>query len=223
MPGFSNSKGNAMKGGTRLDDSELRQYAENHLAREVEMLRWTGSFLSAFTTATLSSERIAGDIAQAFRESSVESFAMHARNLIDFLYLRNHYGRDRSNDIVIEDYVGNDAVANRLVPITQLLIDARTKADKLIAHLATERETFGYYQKSWMFSQIAVDLLAALRSVVHDVPARLESGRLLRSVSSSLPLFIDIRLRQYSVDDERGPGLALEYGMWHRPQEYGHA
>ena len=93
-----------MKGDSQFDQSQLIEYAEKQLAREVEMLRWTGSFLAAFHTATLSSENIDGEIAAALRQSSLESFAMHSRNLIDFLYLRNHYRRDRSNDIVIEDY-----------------------------------------------------------------------------------------------------------------------
>ncbi len=212
-----------MKDRNRLDHAQLRQYAENHIAREVEMLRWTGSFLSSFSKAAFVSVDISGDIAQALRGASLESFAMHSRNLIDFLYLRNHYGRDRANDIVVEDYVGDDTAAKKLIPITQQLIDARIKADKLVAHLSIERETFGYYEKAWMFSLIAVDLLTALRSVVYDIPSELRSGRLLGSVSSSLPLFIDITLREHSVDDERGPGLALEFGMWHRPKEYGPA
>lgn len=209
-----------MKGENQFDQVQLREYAEKHLSREVEMLRWTGSFLGGFSMAKLSSGRIAGDIAAAFEQSSLESFAMHSRNLIDFLYLRNHYGHDRPNDIVVEDYVGDKVVASKLIPITGMLEGAKTKADKLVAHLSMERETFGYYEKAWMYSQIVGDLLNALRSVVYEIPDHLQSGRFVASLSSSLPLLIDIRLRQHAEEDKRGPGLAIEYGMWYKPDTY---
>jgi len=212
-----------VKGERRLDKDQLARYADDHLAREVEMLRWTGSFLAAFSTLSLSSRSIEGDIAQAFRESSLESFAIHSRNLIDFLYLQNYYRRARPTDIILEDYVAASVIKDKLIPITALLKDARIKADKLVAHLSLERETFGFYQKAWMFNLIAVDLLEALRSVVDNIPAGFHCARFRRSVSRSLPLFTDIALRQYSEDDERGPGLAMEFGMWHRPNDYGPA
>lgn len=212
-----------MRGESTFKDEQFRDYAEKHLSREVEMLRWTASFLGGFHTATLSSGKIAGAMADAFRESSLESFAMHSRNLIDFLYLRNHYGRDRSTDIVIEDYVGDEVVAETLIPITENLENAKTKADKLVAHLSKERETFGFYQKAWMYSQVVNDLLKALRSVIYEIPGELRSGRFESSVSNSLPLLIDIRLRQYAEEDVKGPGLAMEYGPQYQPDTYSHA
>jgi len=74
-----------------------------------------------------------------------------------------------------------------------------------------------------MYRQITAEVLDALRSIVYDIPEKLQSDRFKASLSISLPLVIDITLRQYSEEDERGPGLALEYGMWHRPDKYGHA
>jgi len=209
-----------MRGENRFDTEELRQYAENHLSREVELLRWTGSFLNAFSTASLSSERIAGDIADAFQRSALESFGMHARNLIDFLYVRNYYHSDWPTDIVIEDYVSDSVISTKLIPITETLKDARIKADKLIAHLTVERETFGFYQKAWMYTFIAIDLLNALRSIANEIPAPLKSNRFLEAISTSLPLLFDIDLRQYSLEDRRGPGLAMEFGMWYQPDSY---
>lgn len=212
-----------MKSDRHFNHAQLREYAEKHLSREVEMLRWTGSYLAGFSKASLSSLNVSGEIADTFKQSSLESFGLHSRNLIDFLYLRNHYGHYRKNDIVVEDYVGDEIVASKLIPITEMLKDAKIKANKLIAHLSMERETFDYYEKAWMYSQIAVDLLEGLRSVVYEIPKHLRSARFQASISKSLPLFIDIRFQQYSDDDERGPGLAMKYGMWHQPQTNGHA
>jgi len=210
-----------LKGEHTLDEVKLQAYLDRHLAREVEMLRWTGSFLKAFTT--LSSEKISGEISEAFQQSSLESFASHARNLIDFLYLKNHYRKDRPTDVVIEDFVSKDVVDQHLIPITEMLLDARIKANKLVAHLAVERETFGFYQRAWMYSQIAPQIFEALKSIVYKIPDNLQSDRLTSAISDSLPLFFDIRLRQHSENDERGPGFAMEFGMWYRPDEYGHA
>ena len=209
-----------MKGENRFSNEQLKRYAEKHLSREVELLRWNASFLNGFFMSELSFSQVAGDIANALRETSLDSFAMHARNLIDLLYLRNHFNGDRSTDIVIEDYLGEDVVEDRLIGITDNLERAKTKADKLVAHLSMQRETFSYYEKSWIYSQVAVDLLEALRSVIYEIPDELQSDRLKEAVSDSLPLVFDLRLSPFAEDDERGPGIAISYGQYYMPDTY---
>ncbi len=209
-----------MKGENRFSNDQLKSYAEEHIAREVELLRWNASFLNGFIYSELSFSQVSGDIAKALKETSLDSFAMHARNLIDFLYLRNHFKCDKTTDIVIEDYLGDDVVKDRLHGITYSLVDAKTKTNKLVAHLTIQRETYSYYEKSWIYSQIAVDLLKAFRSVIYDIPDELQSDRLKEAVSDSLPLVFDLRLIPYAEGDERGPGIAISFGQNYMPDTY---
>lgn len=206
-----------------FNPEQLRAYAEKHLAREVEMMRWAASFLNAFSTARLSSHQPAGKIAEALRAMSLESFVIHTRNLIDFLYLGTAYGEPHPTDITISNYLDETTLALKLISITDNLERARDKANKLVAHLSMQRESWGFYEKAWIVSRIENDLLDALRGVVHEIPDDLQSSRLRDALSESLPLAFDLRLLPYAEEDERGPGLSISYGRDYRPDIYGNA
>ncbi len=181
-----------MKAPHQLSDIELSEYADEHIAYELDMLRWSGSLLYAYNIASLRGSPLEGPLAQPVANALVESFAVHTRNLIDFLYLRNHYGKDRSTDIVVEDYVDGDTLSMNLPRITQLLQNAKKKADKQVAHLASERLRYGPLDKSWFYTQILSDITIALAGVVPYIPLS-RVGRLLpQLVSSDTPSFISL-------------------------------
>ncbi|MBI4837276.1 MAG: hypothetical protein HY813_02650 [Candidatus Portnoybacteria bacterium] len=78
-----------------------------------------------------------------------ESFAIHARVLIDFFYVnifvsegkkRNGCDRFNANDIIAQDFMPVDERWEHIrQPITQVLYDAREKANKQLAHLSRWR------------------------------------------------------------------------------------
>jgi hypothetical protein len=181
-----------MKGANSFSDSQLRDYANLHIAYEVQMLRLSASVLYAFSAATLRSTKPEGTIVQSISNAFLESFAVHSRNLIDFLYLRNHYKKDRPTDIILEDYVPADAIKLSLPPISRLLIDAKTKADKQVAHLASDRLRYGQVERSWFYGEVFQEITRALRRVAQNIPLGRFPPALLESLSDSLAPILPI-------------------------------
>jgi hypothetical protein len=159
-----------MKPPIHFSDDQLREYSERHLAHEIEMLLWTASVLYGFSIAQLLRKTVEDKIAWATRSAYLEAFAMHSRNLIDFLYLKRHYKTDRKNDIVVEDYIAVSILDSHLLPITALLKDAKIKADKQIAHLASERLGYDMFATSWFYTEIIRDIFQAFNSIASFFP-----------------------------------------------------
>jgi hypothetical protein len=163
-----------MKHPLHFSDDELSLYADRHIAYEVDMLRWAASILHPLTAYPFVAEEPRGAVAEALGNVALESFAMHTRNLIDFLYLRSHYRNDRPSDVILEDYLAPDALSDALPAITPLLADAKTKADKQIAHLASDRLHYGPFDRSWMYTLIFADLIAGSRRRASMPPSKEE-------------------------------------------------
>lgn len=177
-----------MKPPHTLSDSELKAYAEQHLQYECNMLAVTTGILGALPP--LPSEDI---VSFAVRNGLLNSFAIHLRNLIDFLYSRSK-GKDKQTDIVIEDYIDEAEVARHLLPITPLLDSAIVKANKQVAHLTRERIDFEREGKEWQFIALADQVVKALASIAPYVPGTRISGELkgkLTRTSLTIPL-VDI-------------------------------
>jgi len=97
----------------------------------------------------------------------VESLAVHARILVDFFY----FGRGNINDVIAQDFMPRGKNWKKIRPkITQVLYDAKEKANKQLAHLSTWRvkiEKDG--KKPWDYNNICVDIenvIAVFSSVV---------------------------------------------------------
>jgi len=148
-----------------LTDDELKAYAEVHLKYEVNMLIWSATVLAFLTRY---GDR--GHLPWVINNGLLTAFAVHARNLVDFLYSRSK-GKDRATDIIIEDYVDKDTVAKILPGISPLLEDVLTKANKQAAHLTRERIKYEKAGKEWKFIEIAKDILLALASVAPYIPS----------------------------------------------------
>ena len=201
-----------MKSPINLSDQELGEYADEHLAYELDMLRWSGSILHAYNVAELRGRPLNSALSQPMANALLESFAIHTRNLIDFLYLRNHYGRDRQSDIVIEDYLDGPALASALPPITELLENAKKKADKQVAHLASERLRYGVMDKSWFYTEIFRDIYSAFRSVVPHVEKSKIGLALSGLVSADLPPFVSVIGENLNAEDGSSVGISFLLG-----------
>lgn len=78
-----------MKPPISLNDDQLKEYSNHHLKYELDMLIWTTGILS-----TLGAVKKQSPIPMTLNNAIINSYSMHARNLIDFLYLRS-LGGDR--------------------------------------------------------------------------------------------------------------------------------
>jgi hypothetical protein len=166
-----------------LSDGELRDYADHHLKYEIEMLVWASGIM-----ATLGTFREEGPLAWACNNALLNTFALHSRNLIDFLYL-GASDKGRATDVIVQDYVDQKTLSKYLPPITPLLQQAKKKADKQAAHLTTDRIQYAKSGKGWKFIEIAKDIMKAFRAIAPVLPENRVSDPLKRRISQS-DLFI---------------------------------
>ncbi|HYG99373.1 MAG TPA: hypothetical protein VD837_09605 [Terriglobales bacterium] len=144
-----------------FSDADFSAYSSTHLLYEMHMLVGCASL---FGCDILASDSLT---VWAFSNSRVESFAIHVRNLIDFLYPR---GRPCDTDVTAADFM---PAGTELEPISPTLQAARRRADKEIAHLTTSRLEDGDPGKLWHVSLVH-ELFSVLREFVDAaMPTRL--------------------------------------------------
>jgi hypothetical protein len=171
-----------------LTDEELVTYSHDHIRYEIGMLQWTAAILLSLPDLDST-----GVFAETIKNSLLNSFASHARNLIDFLYLRNHFGRDKSGDIVVEDYIESTFLDEHLPPITKTLEDAKVKANKQVAHLTVERLAYEVAGKEWQFMQIYMQIMKAFLSISAGFPREKTSDTFRTLISHKQVDFPDIK------------------------------
>jgi hypothetical protein len=92
------------------------------------------------------------------RNLLLESLAIHSRLLIDFFY--GDKNPKYPNDLIAQDFLSDDVNWKKeRPPQTQLLIDAKYKADKQLAHLSRWRikiEQDG--KRGWDWNAIKIDM-----------------------------------------------------------------
>jgi len=135
-------------------EGQLEQASE-HVKYEIDMLRATASFLSVSWSAT----------DQVTRYAYLESFVLHLRNLIDFLYPPPNRHPD---DILSDHYVSRVTEWNGRRPAkTPLLSDAKDRANKLGAHLSYRRAD---RDKAWDWVTILVQLKPVFSCFLDHLP-----------------------------------------------------
>lgn len=152
-----------------LSDAELTKYSKDHLHYEIEKFFDVGSlFLRTALPLT-------GDEA-VIRIALLESFVIHLRNLLFFLY---PHSRKSDND-VISNYFFVDIVKDwqRNRPrITPALDNARTRSHREISHLTVFRRDGRSESKEWPVFQLMQDIKQVLRAFVDNaLAARLDSS-----------------------------------------------
>jgi len=84
----------------------------------------------------------------ALNNSIVESFAIHTRNLIDFLWPV----KPKNDHVIAEDYFCKEGQwENIRTPIPDILSKARIRAHKEIAHISYDRINVKKDEKPWDF------------------------------------------------------------------------
>jgi hypothetical protein len=140
---------------------QLRDFAKEHLLYEVEMLRG----LTEELKRVLDHRNAGGDVdvlyPLAVRNAMVDSFAIRARLLIDFLYgLKG----PKPDDTLAEHYVAGDW---RPPKLSEELKNARDKVNKGVAHLTYHRLL---EEKEWPYGQIWLELAAIVRVFAKQAP-----------------------------------------------------
>jgi hypothetical protein len=99
----------------------------------------------------------------------LESFLVHARSLIEFLYSAD----PRPDDVAADDFFDDASVWRReRSSQTDLMMAVPRRVGKEIAHLTYSRLGVAPEQKTWSAMQIAVDIEARLSDFEWMLPAR---------------------------------------------------
>jgi hypothetical protein len=140
-------------------DEKLHGFSADHLHYEINMCRKTLGLLAGGTADGV------------LKDVLVESYAIHLRALIEFLY----DPRRNPDDLRAGDFVKVDAAwlrARGAKP--KALTDAQKRAHKQIAHFTKKRFAYGTPEKNWMPGYEIPALVAGLRLFLqHADPAKL--------------------------------------------------
>ena len=102
----------------------------------------------------------------------IESFVIHVRVLIDFLYAE----QPRTDDVVAADYFhSSDEWIKWRPPHSETLKKARIRTHKELAHLTYERLNVTPETKPWAFIEITNEIQKVMRIFLEKVPKRLLS------------------------------------------------
>jgi hypothetical protein len=157
---------------------KLHMFSGVHLSYEIDMLYRTAGYLRVGQ-------------ASAFNNAFVDSYALHLRNLVEFVYWKQPKDPDGLSAV--------DFVRARVAWLTArgrppaVLTAANERANKQIAHFTKKRFADGAVEKQWRPSVEISALLVGLRLFLqHADPARLHSnvkgtvGRLASLVGEGL-------------------------------------
>lgn len=194
-----------MKFDNQLSDKQLLEYANEHLQYEVDMLVWSAGIL-----AFLARHMREGYLPWAINNGLLNSFALHARNLINFLYSRS-IGKDYPTDIVLEDYISDEATLEHLHEKTPLLEEALIKSNKQVAHLSMERIQYEQEGKEWKFIELSKQILKAFSSIAPHVPSSRMGNDLRKKLAQSefrIPV-VDIAIGKSTIGEPISVGFSL--------------
>lgn len=141
-----------------MTNNELIEYADIHIRYERDMLLASAGMCEA----NAPSNNINGF---AIHNAMLESFSIHARNLIDFFYPSQKVIKN-DTDVTIRNYVDEEDFT-KLPTISPILLETRIKANKQVAHLTIDR----YYsyqipeEKGWDFKKISVEIVSLFNTM----------------------------------------------------------
>jgi len=129
--------------------------ASNHLYYEVWMLESTASVLAT------------GRLEQGpFANALLESFIIHVRAVMDFLYAH----KPQEDDVKAEDFFDTpDQWINTRPQLSQTLSTAKYRAGKEVAHLTYARLRVTPETKPWLFVDIANEVTVVMNSFLNAV------------------------------------------------------
>ncbi len=155
-------------------EPELRALSE-HLLYEIEMLFRAGGWLS--------SDGLPWEIEMAL----LESFTVHARALIDFLWRDSSRHQD---DGFAAHYFEPEEWAKLRRPMEPTLNGIRDRVGEEIVHLSYARMRLPEDVKGWEFDQISASIGRCLRLFLEHVEPRLLIPDFERRARKAMPAFL---------------------------------
>jgi hypothetical protein len=131
-----------------LSDSDLHAYSRAHLRYEIWMFLRLGEYL-------IKAEAPVSEQGRVTANAMIESFVIHLRNLITFLYSE----RLESKDVIAADfYEDPDEWLRRRPLISPALRRARTRSHREVVHLTTERIAGRPPEKVWPIAMLMQEI-----------------------------------------------------------------
>jgi hypothetical protein len=162
-----------------LKPAELRAFADEHLAYEIEML---------FAAVRTRDVRLLSDDASLlsfFQNARVEAFVSHLRTLIGFLFPDVY--RPKRNDVTARHYVESPGRGGEWEdwrgPLSDAMRSAKDRADKEVSHLTDRRMAGIAPEKGWVMEPLANEV----REILLRFVAAAERERLGERVSGLVP------------------------------------
>lgn len=157
------------------DDSYLLTYSEEHVFYEVDMFFGLAAMLSVPSRGV-----VGPSVEDATRVNNalIEAFGIHLRNVLDFLYI----DRLQPTDVVAADFFPAGTWQTIRPAISRTLQDARTRANKELAHLTTERLAGSVPQKVWAFSALANEVKPLIQLFVARASSTALSPRVAQAI-----------------------------------------
>ncbi len=141
---------------------ELRA-ASAHLRYEIDMFMETAKWLAKGTSEQT-----------VIHNAMVESFTIHTRALLDFLYSREPH----DDDVIAEDFFGDpEQWLKTRRDKTELLGQVHRRVAKEIAHLTYVRQDITPEEKGWRFLEIANQLKHVIDEFLTEIPRDLLGKR----------------------------------------------
>ena len=133
--------------------------ASGHLHYEIWMLTSLARGMASGITGE-------GVINNAF----LESFTIHARGLLDFLYAE----KPKQDDVIADDFFPTSQKWKEVRPEkTEVLEKVHKRVGKEVAHLTYARQDVTPEMKKWPFLQIANDIKVSFNEFLRIVPEEL--------------------------------------------------
>ena len=131
-----------------ISTSQLQEMSREHISYEIQMFVFTASKVRAGGMDTLENNAM------------LETFLLHARCLLDFLYPP---ATPRSDDVLANDFFEDPSILRRALPATLPMSSyLKSRTGKEVAHLTYERLNVTPTQKVWNFGEIHDQLGKAL-------------------------------------------------------------
>ena len=131
-------------------DKDLWKYSDEHIAYEVERFFWLAGLLADSST-TLSAPTINDTL--RLNHSLIEAFALHLRNLLEFLYDK------KAGDHIVAAQFCNPGVWERERKAKpSVLGKAWGRANEEVAHLTDKRKSGYAPEKWWPFKEIVCEI-----------------------------------------------------------------
>ncbi len=140
-------------------DEYLLTYSGEHVFYEVRMMAFPAEIKSGRINPPIFSDV---DVQKNIKNILVESFGLHLRNLIDFLYI----DKPQETDVIAGDFLSTGTWAALRPALSSKLDSARKRANKELAHLTTNRITGSPLEKKWDILGLVGEIKVPLKKFV---------------------------------------------------------